>query len=141
MNGYSWTPALDAAIIAGRSMKDSFVQIALQLEIHKDAVRNRWNYLKDTNRVPDDVMDALRCVHKPKPPFSQADDEAIVREYMSGVDRDKIQEVLRLEGRSPNEVRDRCFKLEKERPPVWENAMMRAMIKGEGKKNNYAWKL
>ena len=129
LDDISWTSALDDVIITGRSNKLSCSDIALRMKLDKAAVQARWRHLRATKQVPNDVVDALR--HRPKPPFSAAEDEAIMKAWVNGVNDDEIQEVLGLQGRRVKAVAARRRQLVQERWPVYERAVEWMTRKGK----------
>ncbi|KAG9192203.1 hypothetical protein G6011_10937 [Alternaria panax] len=106
----TWTSKLDAAIIDGRRRGLTLDQIAQEINLPDKAIQSRWQTLRATKKVPEDVL-ALRR-RKPLRDFIPQEDEAILKLYIEGKDDKEIATAVGIEGRrSQTEIITRRRKL------------------------------
>jgi hypothetical protein len=113
----TWTSELDTAIIDGRRRGLTPNQIAQEISMPDKAIQSRWQVLRATKRVPEDVL-ALRR-RKEFHDFTPQEDETILRLYVEGKDDKEIAVLADIKEKSPTEIMTRRRKLVTESSPIY----------------------
>jgi hypothetical protein len=129
----TWTSEIDAAIIDGRRRMLSTNQIAQEINMPEKAIQSRWQALRATKKVPEDVL-ALRR-HKQLRDFSPQEDEAILRLYVQRKDDKEIAALLGTKERTQTEIMTRRRKLVAENSPIYRRLVRMSNKTWEGDGN------
>jgi hypothetical protein len=112
-----WTDLLDHTIIDGRRRGLTFKAISSEMNTAQFAIADRWNYLVRNKVVPEDVLAIWR--RKDEVVWSEVEDRTILGLWVDGKEDDEIMKMVRFEGKSQTDVRNRRRELVAKGVPMY----------------------
>jgi hypothetical protein len=100
-----WDDLLDHTIIDGRRRGLTFKAISTEMNTAQLAIADRWNHLVRKKVVPEDVLAIWR--RKDEVMWSEAEDRTILGLWVNGKEDEEIVKMVRFEGKSQTDVRNR----------------------------------